>query len=147
MNDIFSLNLNKVDAITLHSINSDEHVYGRCTHKIIVNFAGGKIITYLYDAEDKALAEYKRQSELHTLSQLKVVTIPDSRIRDTPKVSMWLAKNSDGCLYIYYQKPVAFENKFMTLNSNTSGHRTLVKPALFPNVTFENSPIEFIGDL
>lgn len=51
---------------------------------------------------------------------------------------MWIARNKDGKLYVYAHKPERRNIDFI----NTFGGVLRINPSLFPEVTWENSPVE-----
>lgn len=59
-------------------------------------------------------------------------------------MKLWIARDKDGCLWVYKSKPVKLEEKyFIDIKENsvdTLG--TELPKERFPEVTFENSPQE-----
>ena len=66
-------------------------------------------------------------------------------LRSLPSPFKWIARDGNGKLFVYEDKPKMFENEFMCGDSNTS--TKLASLPLFKNifkdVTFEKSPIRF----
>lgn len=55
---------------------------------------------------------------------------------------MWLARDKDGKLYLYTHKPKKEEECCYGWFVNTFGGLISMRPSLFPEVTWENSPVE-----
>lgn len=51
---------------------------------------------------------------------------------------MWIARDKDGKLYFYNLKPDKIDNYFQC----DFGGMLRINPNLFPDVTWENSPVE-----
>ena len=54
---------------------------------------------------------------------------------------MWIARDKDGYLYLYIDKPILCEDKF-TANMLGNPDLTRIDENWFQEVTFENSPQE-----
>lgn len=63
----------------------------------------------------------------------------------TAKRYKWIARDKNGCLYIYNTKPYRDENCGFFNSEFGSGYlfNTCVSDVLFKNVTWENSPIQY----
>ena len=53
---------------------------------------------------------------------------------------MWIARDKDGCLYIYTSKPKRGKRYF----EDTDGFYRSIQPGEYPEVTWENSPKELV---
>lgn len=53
-------------------------------------------------------------------------------------ISMWLARDQNGRLYMYEQKPMKSVYGFI----RTDGKSCIVAKGMFPEVTYENSPVQ-----
>lgn len=51
---------------------------------------------------------------------------------------MWIARDKDGLLYLHIDKPMRVRSFFI----NESNRSIWINKDLFPEVTFENSPVE-----
>lgn len=61
--------------------------------------------------------------------------------------SIWIARDEDGTLCAYSQKPYryAFDGIWLTENGNDRNYAVLnIHDDWFPEVTWENSPIELV---
>lgn len=57
---------------------------------------------------------------------------------------MWIARDRDGCLYLFHRKPVRHKNMYMCwdLPYNDAREPMLLDKSLFPNLTWDDEPIE-----
>ena len=55
-------------------------------------------------------------------------------------LKLWIARDRNGMLYLHSKKPIKDDFEFI---SNV--RCTPLTPSLFPEITFDNSPIEFTG--
>ena len=52
-------------------------------------------------------------------------------------MKMWITRNAEGWLYLHDMEPVLVDLDWVTL-----GDRYIIDSRLYPEVTFENSPME-----
>lgn len=71
--------------------------------------------------------------------------IEKSILEETDKNYKWIARDENGCVYIYDTKPYRDEEYgfFSTNSSNRYLFDRCVSDVLFKNVTWENSPIQY----
>jgi hypothetical protein len=57
-------------------------------------------------------------------------------------MKLWIARDKDGCLWVYESQPIKFEEKyFIDIEENSVDTLGAELPEKwFPEVTFENSP-------
>ena len=55
------------------------------------------------------------------------------------KIVMWIARDEDRELFLYSKKPIKFDRCFAPKNGRGI---LMIDEQLFPEVTFENSPVE-----
>lgn len=80
---------------------------------------------------------------------MEIFTDTEKRIlEETDKNYKWIARNEDGCVYIYGTKPYRDKEYgfFSTNSSNGYLFNRCVSDVLFKNVTWENSPIQYRND-
>ena len=53
-------------------------------------------------------------------------------------MKLWIARDKDGLLYLHIDKPMRVRSFFI----NESNRSIWIDKDLFPEVTFENSPVE-----
>ena len=56
--------------------------------------------------------------------------------------SYWLARDEDGVLYLYSEKPLRCGGVFAPLKVDDCSYNTVLPRHFFPEVTYKNSPIE-----
>ena len=57
-------------------------------------------------------------------------------------MKMWIARDEDGRLYLYPIKPYLIDNPFNDYWNNEDENWMQLREDSFPEVTFENSPME-----
>ena len=81
---------------------------------------------------------------------MEIFTDIEKRILEaTDKNYKWIARDKNGCLYIYNTKPDKDEERrFFSAKFISSGYLfdKCVSDVLFSNVTWENSPIQYRND-
>ena len=80
---------------------------------------------------------------------MEIFTDVEKRILEaTNKRYKWIARDENGCLYIYDIKPYKDEGYGFFSSKFSSGFlfNECVSDVLFKNVTWENSPIQYRGD-
>lgn len=80
---------------------------------------------------------------------MEIFTDVEKRILEaTNKRYKWIARNENGCLYVYDIKPYKDEGYGFFSSKFSSGFlfNECVSDVLFKNVTWENSPIQFRND-
>ena len=55
---------------------------------------------------------------------------------------MWLARDRNGWLYLFYEKPVRYRNLGWDLADNDIIDPAFLDKSLFPNLTWDDEPIE-----
>ena len=79
---------------------------------------------------------------------MEIFTDIEKRILEaTDKNYKWIARDKNGCLYIYNTKPDKDEERGFFSAKFGNGHlfNECVSDVLFKNVTWENSPIQYRG--
>ena len=80
---------------------------------------------------------------------MEIFTDVERRILErTNKSYKWIARDENGCLYIYNTKPYRDEDCGFFDSKSSGGYLfdKCVSDVLFKNVTWENSPIQFRDD-
>ena len=58
---------------------------------------------------------------------------------------MWIARDKDGCLYLYEHKPTKLRGADRFIDKkDRNGYVLHIERELYPEVTFENSPVELV---
>ena len=70
-------------------------------------------------------------------------------LRSLPSPFKWIARDRDGCLFLYEDEPEKDEDEFVCRDSNTPTEYENLKifKDIFKSVTFENSPIRFRSEI
>ena len=75
---------------------------------------------------------------------MEIFTDTEKRILErTDKSYKWIARDKNGCLYIYNTKPYKDEECGFLVQKLTYLFNRCVSDVLFKNVTWENSPIQY----
>ena len=75
---------------------------------------------------------------------MEIFTDVEKRILErTDKSYKWIARDKNGCLYIYNTKPYKDEECGFLVQKLTYLFNRCVSDVLFKNVTWENSPIQY----
>ena len=80
---------------------------------------------------------------------MEIFTDVEKRILEaTDKRYKWIARDENGCLYIYNTKPYKDEEYGFFSTKSNGGYlfNKCVSDVLFKNVTWENSPIQYRDD-